>query len=424
MATDTLWQQSEKVRKKGTLPKWCAEYSLLLSLVPIREVERVGERDYRIPVELTTAGRYSTFDPNFGDTPRGSSSTGTYMTASYFSTIIAFEMSQLKAMVTSDPELAAKAEFKKTLADAPAIFGDYEDRSFLSDGGATVAVATAHAVVSSASVYTLDAGMGTARVSRGMYVTVYSASYAAILASNVYITKVDYDLGKVTLSISVPGAGNTDILCYDGVSGTGSAPAWKKGLFYVNNSSTSGTYYGITRSAEPEVIPSNINMSSGEVGVMDGLLLLDKIGKRTGTAAKQLTGIANTAQRAVIIQQQTTNSQYQRDPSGRPGFADELPNLGETFPFAGVKHYLHYRQDTTRIDWIKAADWGRAQLPKGDVDFFTIQGDRPTRFFSIPGSNGAPTAGTWFALQKHEDLYCVNPRNGGFLYSCGKPSRY
>ena len=423
MATNTLWQQSEVMRRKGILPKWTTNHSLILSLIPIREVTQINEKDFRIPVQLDSGGRYSTYDPDFGDMPRGSSGTGTEMTATYFPTTIAFEMSHLKAQATTGPN-ALMPEFKRALKDAPKEFAQYEDGSFLSDGSAVTAVATAHATSGGYSVYTLDGGMGTARVRRGMYVTVYATAYASIKAQGVYVRSIDYANNKVTLSVTVTGAANNDILCYDGVSTVGSAPAWKQGLFYVNSDAASGTYYALNRATEPECIANVVDMSSGEVGVMDGLLLLDRIGKRTGTEPMELVGLANTAQRAVIIQQQDTNSTYMREPAGRPGFADSLPKLGEAFPWCGIKHYLTFKEDSTRIDWIKPSTWGRAQLPDGDVDFFTLQGDRPMRFFSIPGSNGAPAAGTWFALTKSENWYCVSPREQGYLKNCAKPSRY
>jgi hypothetical protein len=55
-ATNTLWLQSEKVRPKleGWLPKF---KSLIFTKIDNKNVEKVSERDYRIPFKTTAGGK-------------------------------------------------------------------------------------------------------------------------------------------------------------------------------------------------------------------------------------------------------------------------------------------------------------------------------------------------------------------------------
>lgn len=418
MATNTLFMQSEVVRPK--LQRWLESFKVASNLIDKGEVQQVGERDYRIPVELTPGGRYGTYDKNFGDMNRGSSLGGNVLISTFFSTRINFELSMLKIAATAKKEIAVKSAFKDAIGKGMPEFAIYEDMSFHTDGTAVAGTATAVTTVSGQTVYTLDANMGIQRMRRGMYLTVYNAAFTVILAANLFIVSIDYPNKKITMSGTVPGAGATDVLCFDGVTGTtGSAPTWKKGLYYFNSSATSGFLLGIDRATEPETIANNVNVA-GVVGPLDGLKLLDNMGQRRGLLPEDLQGLANTSQRAQIYTEQVANSEWLLTPGSKVAPSDQLPDARKgKFPFAGITHNLDYRQDRSRIDWISPSTWGKAQL--APMDYFEIGGQR---FFQISGASGAPAAGLWFSLTLDQDFYCVDPGSNGFLYGLTIPSGY
>ena len=84
MASNTIYQQSEKVRTK-MFPMWYTKkFNVLSDFMLKGEVEKVGERDYRIPIQTTPGGFVGKYDPQLGDQGRGSSPQGITMLQSFF----------------------------------------------------------------------------------------------------------------------------------------------------------------------------------------------------------------------------------------------------------------------------------------------------------------------------------------------------
>src|SRR6185436_900792 len=115
MATDTLFEQSEKVRPK--LQEWLQSYAVASNFIKKSEVEQIGERDYRIPFLTQHGGRYGTFDPDGGDRGRGTSMKGGVMISTFFPTRMNFELTQLKMDATAEREIALKSAFKDAITN-------------------------------------------------------------------------------------------------------------------------------------------------------------------------------------------------------------------------------------------------------------------------------------------------------------------
>lgn len=415
MATDSLWQQSEVVRPK--LQLWQEQFMVASNLVKKGEVHRVGERDFRVPVKLAAGGRAGTYNPDGGDLGRGSSMTGNVLISTFFPTRINFELSDLKIDATDSTEVAVRSAFKEAVKDIVKESAIADDIYFHTDATAVAATVTAQTTVSSRTVYTLDTSFGIQRLRRGWYVTVYATGYASIRAQGVFIYSIDYPNKKITLNTTVSGAASTDIICFDGVSGTGSAPAWKNGLYYSNSYATSGYFYSVDRAVEPETIANSVNVA-GTVTPNHALLLWDTIGQRRGEVADEIVGLANTPQRAKIFEGQVAISTWMRGTNDQP--MDIMPSVKKSeFPFVGIKHMLDYRQDRSRIDWIVPSLWIRARL--FDVKYYEKGGQR---FFPIIGASGAPSATTWFSMIQAENWVNTDPGSGGVLYGCSQPSGY
>lgn len=420
MATDSLFVQSEVVRPK--LQKWYESFNVASNLVKKGEVQKVGERDYRMPFETTPGGRFGTFNPDFGAIGAGSAFQGDVLKGSFFPLRLNFALSMLKMDATSSSEVAIVNALKDALKKGMPEMSVYSDFSFHGDGTATFGTATATSVVNSQQVYTLEPNMGIQRARRGMYVNVADSAYGSIKSSaNTYIKRIDYANKKVILSGTVGSAANSDVLMYDGVSlpGSSAAPAWQRGLYYWNSAATSGYLAGIDRSVEPEVIANSVNVG-GTITPANGLQLLDQIGQRRGEVADGLVGLANTSQRAAVYFQGVAISEWQR--SSKDDMLDIMPNARKMeFSFCGVNHKIDYRQDRSRIDWIVPELWGRAQMRP--LDYFELEGQG--RFYRIyDPTSGTPLAGLQFSLVSNEDFYCVDPGGQGILTGLTLPSGY
>lgn len=405
--TDMLFQESERVRDK--IEEWVNRFDTPANLIPKREVQKVSERDFRVPAMTDDAGREGTYDPNFGEIGRGQSFKGAVMISTFYPLRQAFEISQLQQEATASSEQAVKSAFKQIMGQAIPGFANFLNRTFFTDGTPTLAQATAQATVGGNTVYTLDSTFGARRLRRGQFVTPYDNSLTTALVAT-RITSVDYKNRKVTMNGTVTSASATDKLCFEGVSGA--SPTGIQGLYYWNSDAITGTTAGINRANEPEIWANSASGSGGLAAII-GLNLFHAMLERRGMGSlKGLTGIAGLPQHAAAV---SNVMNIQRiDVSGETAqMKDLLPAVQLQFPFAGVPHKVVPFQDATRLDWISPqSTWGVARLH--DTKFFEIGGQR---FFPIYGAGGSPAAGLWFALVVNQNFFCANPGANGFIGS-------
>lgn len=406
MATDALYLQSEKVKDK--LEEWVGRWNVLANIIPKRNVEQISERDFRIPFETQLTGRPGTYNPDFGEIGAGNGAKGGVMISTYYPLRIAGQLSQLETVATDSKEKAIASRFKRALTSLVSEFANFRSFVFLGDGTAILGRATAQATVSGKTVYTMDTTTGMRRLRRGWLPNVYDAAMTASKASNLFIEYIDFRTNKVRLSGTVAGAAADDVLCFEGVSGA--SPVGPKGLHAFHSTATTGTFLGIDRANEPEIIP-NFRTGSGGLNQLLALRLRHDIKMRAGdAAAKNLLGIASPATEAIAISQ--VMSVQRIDVQGeRAAYKDMLPLVNESFMYGGVKNLSVTQQDQTRINWMSPDNWGVARLD--GVKWFEIGGQR---FFPLYGTN-SPKAGQWFAMTCMEDYFNMSPMKEGFIHS-------
>jgi hypothetical protein len=421
MASLTLWQQSEVVRK-GAFPIWqTKKFNLLTDFIKKGEVTQVGERDFRIPFQKTYGGRVGAYDPQMGDMGRGSQPTGDKMIGSYFNLRLNFELDMLAIKATQDRKIALNDPFKDAVARGFLEFQLYLDKFYHSNGTALLGTATAHSSSSGVSVYTLDTLFGTQRLRRGQYVNVYAASITTLKSANtLYITGINSTARTVTLSGIVPSAAATDTLTFEGVSGN--SPTGLRGLYYWIDYTTSGTTAGINRALEPEIQANYVDGTTTGPTAEAVLALTDRMYNRRGETPDGLLGVTSVAQRAVIFSNVMSIQNYDLAKSSAQA-VDRLPALKgkKSFMWGDTPHYVDIHQDASRIDYFVPSECGRARLD--EMKFFQTPGSNQ-RFFPLYGGSGAPAAGVWFGLTCSEDMYHVNPGNTGVLYGLPRTGFY
>lgn len=423
MASDTLYAQSEKVAQ--LMPAWQDKpWNVATDLIDKRgKVEMIGERDYRVPFDVQIGGRAGTYNPDFGDLGRGSGPKGNYIISSYFPMRLNFELSHLQIKATRNRSVAMKNTFRDTVKNAMPEFMQYRDKWFHSDGTAVLATATAHSSGSGVSVYTLDTAFGAKRLRRGQYVSVYNAALTTQLTNaTLYITSLDTTARTVTLSGIVPGAGATDKITFEGVSGT--SPTGFKGLYYWHSTATSGTTGGINRATEPEII---VNAVDGSGGLTPQMMLLayHRVADRRGEMADDMVGLASFAQHAAAINNMLVIQTLDIS-RGMPKSLDRLPTTmrNRSFELGGVPIWIDRHQANDRIDIFPPKVWGRTQLDKLRFYEATAGMEGEHRFFELRGGSGAPAAGLWFSWTLEEDWFCSNPGAAVVIHSLSLPTGY
>lgn len=417
MATDQLYQQSEVVRPK--LQPWLNSFPVASNLVEKGEVERIGERDYRIPVKLQNAGRYGTMNKDGGAYGRGNAMAGDKMISTFFTTRMNAELTQLAKDATANKPIAIVSAFNDAVKGMMEHYHLQEDFSFHTDGTAVMATPSAYTTSGGNSIYTMEGNLKASWVRRGQLPVIYATAYGSIRTSSLYVKSIDFKTGKVTMNGTVPGGAATDIFCFEGVTGTGAAPAWKKGLGYFINSSTSSTILGLSQATEPEVQSNFINVA-GTISWQAGMALLDMIDDRRPQTSSKLVGLCNRAQRAQIMIQEMQISRWDRKP-GKENPIDLLPNIGmESFPFCGRDVMIDPQLDRSKLIFWDPKSWGKARL----TDLHWVETSDGKRFYPLYSADGSPSAAEWFAMTLDEDWYCFDIATTGLLYGLTLPSNY
>ncbi len=421
MASLTLWQQSEVVRKKA-FPVWTVKkFGVLTDLIKRGEVEQIGERDFRIPFLKTYGGRVGAYDPQMGDMGRGTQPTGDKMIGSYFSLRLNFELDMLAIKATQNKKIAISDPFQDSVARGFFEFQLYMDKFYHSDGTALLATATAHSASSGVSVYTLDTLFGAQRLRRGQYVNVYGASLTTAKSANVlYITQLNTQARTITLSGIVPSAASTDTITFEGVSGN--SPTGLRGLYYWINTALTGTTAGINRALESEIITNSVDANSSPYTAEMAMALYHRILNRRGEVPKGIMAVTSPTQQAAVFS--NVMSIQKIDLSGTSAQAvDRLPKLAgkDSFMWGNVPHMVDIHQDCSRNDFFIPEEFGRARLD--EMKFFQTPGSNQ-RFFPLYGGSGAPAAGVWFGLTCDEDLYQINPGNTGVIFGLPRSGYY
>lgn len=415
MASNTLWQQSEIVRTK-LFPSWMEKDFMVLSdFLDKGEVERVGERDYRIPFKTTFGGRFGHYDNQLGDMGRGGSPQGNVMLQSFYSVRLNFEFDQLQIKATENKSVAVQNPFLQCIADG---FREMEllwDKLIHGNGTAVVATSNGYSTGTGVSVYTMTNAFGTQLLRRGQYYAIYDSTLTTLKSAGVlWATQINTGARTMTLSGIVPNGASGDLVCIEGV--TGSSPAGPRGLAYWISAATSGTTAGINRANEYQIISKSVSGTNGFT-VEAVMALYDRIYMDRGEVPT-LMGLCAPAQRAYAYSQMIAIQQNLIESDDKnPGLFDRLPKLRgrNFFMWGNVAHYVDIACDATTNYYIVPEDFGRARLaPTGFFQTPGVSGENG-RFIQLYGGSGGPAAGVWFGLTKDDDIYCLNPGQQGLL---------
>jgi hypothetical protein len=399
-------------------PEWMEKkFNVFLDLVDQGEVEQVGERNFRVPAETIAGGRAGTYDPQMGDMGRGTSPQGIVMIQSYFNARLNFEFDQLQIKATQSKKTAVQNPFLECVAKGFREFMLYWDKWIHGNGTAQLAVATLHSSGTGVSVYTLANTFGAQLLRRGQFVTVYDTTFTTIRSAGVlYITNMNTQARTITLSGVVPSAANTDIICFEGVSGA--SPAGPRGLGYWISSATSGTTAGINRANENQIISKSVNANNAPWTAEMTMALYHRILMDRGEVADGLVGLAAPAQQAAVYSNVMSVQIYDLAKTAAQA-VDRLPKLKgkKTFMWGDQPAMVDIHQDATVVPYVNPSQFGIARL--APVGWFETPGKTgaDARFFQLSGGSGAPAAGVWFGFTRDEDLYNIDPGAQGLIYT-------
>src|SRR4030095_14761379 len=246
-----------------------------------RDVEKISNRQMRVPLELRPGGSFQYFNPDGGDLGRGGGPTFDKAVVSCVFVAENSEYTKLTQWSTDDERKAITNGVRKLTASALDELRRQLDAQMMQDGTGVVGVTSAVTTSGGVDTYTLNSdGFGAKLVRFGQTIQLYDTTLATLKGSGV-ITKWDVANKQVEVTPAIATATTGDKLVVNGISAPASLPALY-GVPYHHSNASAGTWLGFSRSATPEIRSNRVNAASAALALPFPRLAINKIGDRVG----------------------------------------------------------------------------------------------------------------------------------------------
>ena len=384
-----------------------------------RDVEKISNRQMRVPLELRPGGSFGYFNPDGSDLGRGGGPT--FATAVLTCVFVRenIEYTKLTQWSTDDERKAITNGVRRLTATALDELRRQLDAQMMQDG--TGVIGTISNVSSSGGVdtYTLGTdGFGARLMRFGQTIQVFDTTLATLKGSGT-ITKWDVENKTIDVTPAIAGAANTDKIVTMGISNPTALPALF-GVPYHHSNASAGTWLGFSRAATPEIRASRVNAASAGLALPFPRLAMNKVGNRVGidntfkarawTHPAQVQAYEEIGQLVILINKQAK---------------DENLNMyfgkgdGTGMQMAGAPVAASFNWNPTRIDFVVDEVWGRGEiLPIG---FYTTDG---RKIFEIRGPSGGVVTSDIFYMVCGMQTFVSNPAACSYIDNLAVPSGY
>lgn len=384
-----------------------------------RDVEKISNRQMRVPLELRPGGSFQYFNPDGGDLGRGGGPTfdKAVLTCVFVSENI--EYTKLTQWSTDDERKAITNGVRRLTATALDELRRQLDAQMMQSGDGVVGTISAVATAGGVDTYTLGTdGFGAKLVRFGQTIQVFDTTLATLRGSGV-ITKWDVANKIIDVTPAIAGAVATDKLVVNGISNPASLPALF-GVPYHHSNASAGTWLGFSRSATPEIRSNRVNGGGGALALPLPRLAINRIGDRVGIDndfnprawmhPAQVQAYEEIGQLVIMIQKQA------KDESLNMYFGN---GKGSGMQMAGANVTGSFNWDRTRIDFVVDQVWGRGEiLPIG---FYTTDG---RRIFEIRGPSGGVVTADIFYMVCGMQTFVSNPAATSYIDNLAVPTGY
>lgn len=392
-----------------------------------------GVLAWRVPVTLFMGGDYQAISLDGGDLGTGSMMGTAYMTFGTFENDIAFNIPARAIYGTKDAKQAVVNALQFSLGKAISEMALYNEIGFFNDSTGTLMQGngTGSPVIASTQVtYNLESTFGLNRMrGQNMLVDVYSTANVLQFAG-ARVAGYSYANNTITLSgVNTYTPVNTDQIMFPNMGTpvstyTAAAGSWRNGLYVFSTTTTSGSLGGLSYANAPELATPTVNGASGfytPALTYSGRAQL--IQRRDEEAYSEVIGICHTAQWVSASLQGIVISNWLREAKTENKSIDiggaGAPSYDQSFEWCGTTHYISRYAGKTRVDWVRAANFGWAQL--SEIDFFqSAEGQRI--FVGRSSTTGNPQAGNQFYVVNTRQLYSVDPGCGVCFVSLQVPA--
>lgn len=380
-----------------------------------QDVEKISNRQMRVPLELRPGGSFQYFDANGGDLGRGGGPT--YDKAVLNSVFMSenIEYTKLAEWATDDERKSVVNGIRRLTATALDELRRQIDAQMMQDGTGTVGTITTPTTSGGVDTYvcTTD-GFGVRLMRYGQTVQVYDSTLATLKGSGV-ITFWDVENSTINVTPAIAGVGAGDLLVTAGLSAPASLPALF-GVPYHHSNASTGTWLGFSRVTTPEIRSNRVNAASAALSLPFPRLAMNKIGNRVGIDNNfspnawlhpcQAQAYEEIGQLVMMIHKTAK---------------DEALDLyfGDNMQMAGAAVRRSYNWNKKRIDFVANEVWGRGEiLPIG---FYTTDG---RKIFEIRGASGGVATADIFYMVVGMQTFVNNPAATAYIDTLAIPSGY
>ena len=380
-----------------------------------RDVEKISNRQMRVPLELRPGGSFQYFNADGGDLGRGGGPTfdKAVLTSVFVSENI--EYTKLTEWSTDDERKAVTNAVRRLTATALDELRRQLDAQMMQSGDGVVGVISAVSTAGGVDTYTLGTdGFGARLVRYGQTVQVFDTALGVLRGSGV-ITKWDVENKSIDVTPAIAGAIATDKLVTSGITSPTSLPALY-GVPYHHSNASTGTWLGFSRSATPEIRANRVNAGNAALTLPLPRLAMNKIGNRVG--------IDNTFKPIAWLH--PCQKQAYEEIGQLVSIIHKLPKeeslnmyFGDGMQMAGASLRDSFNWDKKRIDFIVDEVWGRGEiLPIG---FYTTDG---RRIFEIRGPSGGVATADIFYMVVGMQTFVTNPAACAYIDALAVPTGY
>lgn len=379
-----------------------------------RDVERISNRQMRVPLEIRPGGSFQYFNADGGDLGRGGGPTWDKAVLSCVFLSQNIEYTKLAQWGTDDARKAIVNSVRRLTATALDELRRQLDAQMMQAGDGVIGVVTTDTPAAGANVIvcTTD-GFGVRLMRYGQTVQVFDTTLATLRGSGV-ITNWDVEGKTISITPQIAGVIATDKIVTNGIS----TPTALPGLFgvpYHDSNASTGTWLGFARSTTPEIRASRVNAASNPLTLPLPRLAINKIGNRIGLDNNFAPRAwMHPAQKQAYEDIGQLVSMIYKDPKDQ-----SLNMYFDGMQMAGAPVTTSFNWDNTRIDFVTDSVWGRGEiLPLG---FYTTDG---RKIFEIRGASGGVATADIFYMVCGMQTFVNNPAGCSYIDALAVPTGY
>lgn len=385
------------------------------STIQKRDVEKISNRQMRIPLEIRPGGAFSYANFDGGDLGRGTASQFDKAVVSAVFMVEAIEYTKLAQVATDDARKAVINGVRRQTANALDEMRRQLDAQMQGSGNGVVGVITSVSTAAGVDTYTCTTdGFGVRLMRPGSVIQVFDVNLTTLRGSGV-ITGWDVVNNTVDVTPAIAGSTATDRLVVNGITAPTSLPALF-GVPYHHSNASTGTWLGFSRAATPEIRANRTNAASAALTLPLPRLAINKIGNRVGIDHSfKPKAWMHPAQQAAYEEIGQLVSIIQKQAS------EQALNMyfGGSMQLAGAPVTPHFNWDKTRIDFILDEVWGRGEIYP--LDFYTVDG---RRIFEIRGPSGGVATAEVFYMAVGMQTFVTNPAACSYIDNLAVPTGY